>query len=163
MCFGWTSRIAEIDASIARFSLDWRAWYEGSGDQRRFDPHVVSIDAIEPRSKGGQYIEGNIAFCCFACNALKAQHTVAHLQLFLHLIKNSEPSWSAGMMAAPQTPPSVPLGEQDRLFLQTWARREYTKYHAKAADKPRKAGDLSVDGIVHLVEKVYVPGGGVLC
>ena len=47
--------------------------------------HVLTIDHITPRSRGGLDAEGNLQLMCHTCNAIKGNRTMEYLRQQLHL------------------------------------------------------------------------------
>lgn len=80
--------------------LSWaaRAYRDGKVHICKVDPHVVSVDAVFPRSKGGLYSEGNVVLCCWACNVVKGDRTMDDFNQLLESHRSGRSELSDGFL-----------------------------------------------------------------
>ena len=97
-------RVPAHEAPFTRKNLYQRDQHTCQYCGRRGNPDRMSIDHVQPRSRGGRTCWENCVLACVRCNARKADRTVHEAGLRL-LRKPARPRWS----------PYLSLAGQDRL------------------------------------------------
>lgn len=140
--------------------LSWaaRAYRDGKVHICKVDPHVVSVDAFVPRSKGGLYSEGNVVLCCWACNVVKGDRTTDGFKQLLESLRSDRSELSDGFLRPLHLGlPTISL--EGRAAISTVAKLRLTSIKATQAAQPRKCGALTFSKIADLLEATYAGAG----
>lgn len=113
-------------------------------------PAMVSLDAIHPRSDGGDYANGNMRIVDIGCNCVKLNFTADEaMVLIAHLGAERCFDVDANGMLCPPTKPRVDPERMNTAVIEAWAKR-------CLAHNRRHAVQLTVAQLVQVVKKFMI-------